>query len=440
MNDTNNLNVTHLYVENINMLSSEEVNNISNGSIIFNAVNDDLYIKFNDTLTKILDKDLSELNNKLNNNIKKEIDPVLGIVMTGEFDSDGAVLEWVDRNFNKVEGLTAKNYFDKHPSFKFEDLFIGTDEMVRIPLCYWWKGYVPRGEFKDKWCMMISPIKDPGIEGITFIPNYSVYAIPSPGVFRPEYLTKSFAISKYSVRVDSNEVPHSTVSINSLNGIIPDARVMSYNDVLRYLQNKEKSFHLQTYQEYQEILARMVLEFKTFKIDLTTDYNKTFYRGIADINPNGWFTMTVGVTFYDGLYIPKYNESDESHGYYVLRKENNYEYKKINFEGIDDVKKPTHYPTELLTHADIDEYQSLVYTFFPKSTTKTVSNPNTNVVITNPLSLPKNDTDSDLRLVWRLYNPYGTVYDSENSLFLTYFLKNDETNSYASFRFTYMSD
>lgn len=196
----------------------------------------------------------------------------IGVVLTGRYNSDGAELAYIDKYFNEV--TPTSSFFDYHEAWNFTEAIFGYDEYIRIPLCYWYKGPAPSGTYKGKYCMILGMSAD-AVPGVTMKPNYVAFKLFTN-------LFNCFYFSKYRVR-NYNGMPCSTnPSAQPINQVSHQTAIES----LRYKGNTSEQVHLTTVQEHHEILARQVIEKKTFapvpKYKNVSDRTYSTYRGIKE--------------------------------------------------------------------------------------------------------------------------------------------------------------
>lgn len=188
---------------------------------------------------------------------------IIGVCTTGEYTEDGAVLVWIDKDFNIIDELP-ENYFDTHPSYQFKDTTFGQDEFVKIPLAYWKRGTVPAGkDLEGEWYMMMSP--EPYDD---FKPNYVAFMDNST-------LKDAFYWSKYRASQNGQAAASNGEGSSWVNISIDDAELAC--------QRMGAEYHVGTAQQYHELLARWVIEKMTFNLvpELArTAYNSNVWRGI----------------------------------------------------------------------------------------------------------------------------------------------------------------
>jgi hypothetical protein len=192
---------------------------------------------------------------------------VIGVVDTGVRNSDGAVLAWIDEDFNVIGSLPG-GYFDSHPSFNFADVLSGAnnDAYVRVPIAYWKRGVVPGGKtYAGNWYMMMSSEERDGF-------GYNGVAFNLSGVKKDAFL-----FGKYRAHNRSGTTP------GSASGTTPWASV-SFTNADAYCKALGGGAHMTTLQEFHEILARAVIEKKTFQLwNETERASHMEYRGTVDI-------------------------------------------------------------------------------------------------------------------------------------------------------------
>lgn len=204
---------------------------------------------------------------------------IIGVVDTGERTVDGAVLEYIDKDFNIIQNLQP-NYFDNHASYKFTETMIGNDVFIKIPIAYWRRGLVPSGyDLSGKWYMMIAPAPF-----TDFLPNQQAFNYNS---FRKD----AFYFAKYRAGWDA---------ANNKITSQPDTRFygnMTFNNFKAQAQTSGDGYMMQSIFHFHEIMARMVIEKKTFNIspsENSINENLCQYRGIEHLFFSGFHPVVGG--------------------------------------------------------------------------------------------------------------------------------------------------
>ncbi len=198
----------------------------------------------------------------------------IGVQDTGVRGTDGAVLRQVMLTSDPIYGrLRVVNmpieYFDTHPSFKFPDWTDTSGNVFcAIPRCWWWRGDMPDaidGE-TPRWTLLLSPVARD-----SFTSN--------PGAFsRSGAWIDKYYYGKYrGYNAGSSKV-------GSKPGQTPWASV-SFDNYRTYCANNGTGYHMISLFEWHEILARALIEKKTFQ--LVPEASRVtpalcVYRGIND--------------------------------------------------------------------------------------------------------------------------------------------------------------
>jgi hypothetical protein len=205
---------------------------------------------------------------------------VIGVAVCGEPNGGGAPLVWIDEDFNVISELPS-DYFDKHPSFIFPHVIIEGNHFRSIPVAYWKRGTVPEGKPNaGNWFMMLSDTPRDGFSanGAAFKKN---------GVLKDCFLYGAYRARNNNGVPGSmpNEAHWGDVSFQKFKGC-----AASIGD----------GYHMVTLQEFHEILARAVVEKKTFNLwraskRLNREANN--YRGIEEMAYHGdtWCEWRDGV-------------------------------------------------------------------------------------------------------------------------------------------------
>lgn len=208
---------------------------------------------------------------------------VIGVVDTGVRNENGAVLEWIDEDFNIISELP-ENFFDTHVTWNFQpELLYEHGNFIKIPRAYTRRGVVPNGKpYAGNFFMMISP---------TLIEGFS----PNIAFKRNGEVKDSFYISAYRAYNMGNNLPGSESGKNVWTSLSPQLAT-------QYTEALDGDYHVTSYQEWCEICTRAIIEKKTFKIIPQSDQSsrdKCVYRGINDFCYNdkntGTYEMLTGI-------------------------------------------------------------------------------------------------------------------------------------------------
>ena len=211
----------------------------------------------------------------------------IGVQDTGTRGVNGAGLRHVILSGAGVKEVTLSTvFFDNHPSYQFPDWTDAAGNVFcTIPRAYWWRGTMPDttdGE-TPRWTMLLSPVPR---EGFT----------SNPGAFsRSGSWIDKYYYGKYrGYNAGSSKV-------GSKPGQTPWASV-SFDNYRTYCANNGTGYHMVSLFEWHEILARAVIERKTFQ--LVPDASRVtpalcVYRGINDFAYGP--TTGVYVEWMDGI-------------------------------------------------------------------------------------------------------------------------------------------
>lgn len=198
----------------------------------------------------------------------------IGVQDTGGRGTDGAVLRQVmltgDLTYGHLREVSMPtSYFDAHPSYQFPDWTDASDNVFcKIPRAWWWRGNMP--DVSDgttpRWTMLLSPVPRDGFAS-------------NPGAFRRSGVwLDQYYYGKYrGYNAGSSKV-------GSKPGQPPWSSV-SFNNFRTYCANNGADYHMVSLFEWHEILARCVIERKTFQLVPEADRATPalcVYRGISD--------------------------------------------------------------------------------------------------------------------------------------------------------------
>lgn len=183
-------------------------------------------------------------------------DPI-GIVDTGARTQNGAVLAYIDEDFNIIEQLPDDWNWDEHPAFNFERVVDDNgDYYQRIPLAYRKRGKVPAGKpYAGNYYELLCTTAKPGFS-------------PSPAFMKAGQVVDHFDIATYRACRVGNKAgsrPSTTPWVNVTHPIAVSACAAAGDGC-----------HMLSIQEHQEICFRAVVEKKTFELR-----NFSGYRGIS---------------------------------------------------------------------------------------------------------------------------------------------------------------
>lgn len=195
---------------------------------------------------------------------------IIGVQDTGARGTDGATLKQVAYIGGGLREVTlATAFFDSHPSYQFPDWTDASGNVFcKIPRAWWWRGNMP--DVSDgttpRWTMLLSSVPR---EGFASNPG----AFSRSGVWLDQYYYGKYR----GYNAGSSKV-------GSKAGQTPWASV-SFNNFRTYCANNGADYHMGSLFEWHEILARCVIERKTFQ--LVPEGSRAtpalcVYRGIND--------------------------------------------------------------------------------------------------------------------------------------------------------------
>ena len=236
---------------------------------------------------------------------------ILGVQDTGLRGADGAGLIQVRVADGKLYPTIINESNLQHPSFHFPEFTDAGGNVFReIPIAYWWRGDLP--DFYDgttpRWTMLMSDTA-----GTVTINGVSCTFTASAGAFKRSgaWLTK-FYYGKYRGSDDSGTKIASKPVQTHLGSV-------SFANWQTRCAAVGTGYHMVSLFEWQEILARMVVEKKTFQLfpeSVRATQALCRWRGIEDMAYSG----TVYVEWMDGVRTDangKYELWSEAGGSYV---------------------------------------------------------------------------------------------------------------------------
>jgi len=217
----------------------------------------------------------------------------IGVQDTGGRGTDGAVLRQVmltgDVTYGHLREVSMPtSYFDYHPSYQFPDWTDASGNVFcTIPRAYWWRGNMPdvADGTTPRWTMLLSSVPR---EGFASNPG----AFSKGGVWLDKYYYGKYR----GYNAGSSKV-------GSKAGQSPWASV-SFNNYRTYCANNGTGYHMVSLFEWHEILARAVIERKTFQLVPEADRITPalcVYRGINDFAYGP--TSGVYAEWMDGIWI-----------------------------------------------------------------------------------------------------------------------------------------
>ena len=194
----------------------------------------------------------------------------IGVQDTGTRGTDGAGLRQVILTGSGLkEVILSTVFFDAHPSYQFPDWTDASDNVFcTIPRAWWWRGNMPdvADGTTPRWTMLLSPVPREGFAS-------------NPGAFsRSGAWLNQYYYGKYrGYNAGSSKV-------GSKPGQSPWASV-SFDNFRTYCANNGTGYHMVSLFEWHEILARALVEKKTFQLVPEADRITPalcVYRGIND--------------------------------------------------------------------------------------------------------------------------------------------------------------
>lgn len=236
---------------------------------------------------------------------------VTGVQDTGARSSDGATLKQVRFDGSGiVEATLATAYFDAHPLYQFPDWTdAASNVFCTIPIAYWWRGNLPdvANGTTPRWTMLLST--RPGTVNIN---GTSCTFTANPGAFK---LSGAWLPQFYHGKYRGYNAGSSKVGSKS--GQTAWGGV-SFDNFRTYCANNGTGYHMRSLFEWHEILARMVVEKKTFQLfpeSIRATQAACKWRGIEDMAYHG----TIFAEWMDGIRTDasgKYEAWDQANGTY----------------------------------------------------------------------------------------------------------------------------
>lgn len=208
---------------------------------------------------------------------------IIGVQDTGGRGVNGATLKQVSTGEVFVAGdsgiiaeaTLAASYFDEHPSYAFEETTDAEGNVFcALPRAYWWRGNLPdiTDGTTSRWTMLLSPtpvtITLHGVECV-FAANQYVYK-------SGESWLDSVAIGKYR----GHNAGDGKIGSKPLTTVLGN---VTFTDYQTQCAANGEGYHMVSLFEWQELLARAVIEKSTFQLvpeASRTNLNDCIYRGI----------------------------------------------------------------------------------------------------------------------------------------------------------------
>jgi len=218
---------------------------------------------------------------------------IIGVQDTGARSSNGATLKQVRYNGSGIVETTLETaYFDAHPLYQFPDWTdAASNVFCTIPIAYWWRGNLPdvANGTTPRWTMLLST--RPGTVNIN---GTSCTFTANPGAFK---LSGAWLPQFYYGKYRGHNAGSSKVGSKS--GQTAWGNV-SFNNFRTYCANNGTGYHMGSLFEWHEVLARMVVEKKTFQLfpeAIRQTQSSCKWRGIEDMAYHG----AIYVEWMDGI-------------------------------------------------------------------------------------------------------------------------------------------
>ena len=236
---------------------------------------------------------------------------VIGVQDTGARGTDGATLRHVVVAGGRVAGATLDtDVFDAHPSFQFPE-WVDTSGNVfcRVPIAYWWRGNLPDAVdgTTPRWTMLLSATSQ-----TKTINGTSCVFAANPGAFK---LADAWLAQFYYGKYRGHDAGSSKVGSKAGQAHLGN---VSFDNFRTYCGNVGTNYHMGSLFEWHEILARMVVEKKTFQLfpeGIRQTQPACRWRGIEDMAFHG----TVYAEWMDGIRTDasgNYEAWDQANGTY----------------------------------------------------------------------------------------------------------------------------
>jgi len=212
---------------------------------------------------------------------------IIGVQDTGARGTDGATLRQVALLNGALQEVTlATAFFDVHPSYQFPDWTDASGNVFcTIPRAYWWRGTMPdtTDGTTPRWTMLLSPVPREGFAS-------------NPGAFsRSGAWLNQYYYGKYRGYNAGSSKVGSKAGQTAWGDV-------SFDNFRTYCANNGTGYHMVSLFEWHEILARCVIERKTFQLVPEADRVTPalcVYRGINDFAYGP--TTGVYVEWMDGI-------------------------------------------------------------------------------------------------------------------------------------------
>lgn len=219
-----------------------------------------------------------------------ERDTIIGVQDTGARSSNGAGLVQVAYGDGTIAQTTLGTaYFDAHPAYRFPEFIYGGNYFRRIPITYWWRGNLPSVSdgTTPRWTMLMST--KPGT--VTIHGVMCEFKANSGAFKRNGEWMNQFYFGTYRAH-NNGGVPGSVAGQTHWGSV-------SFDAFKAAAEGMGDGHHMVSLFEWHEILARMVVEKKTFQLfpeSIRTTQASCQWRGIQDMAYSG----TVYAEWMDG--------------------------------------------------------------------------------------------------------------------------------------------
>ena len=262
-------------------------------------------------MLRALDHGILTVTDQYRRAIERTSFDVIGVQDTGERGLNGATLRHVVVAGGKVTVATLDtDVLDAHPSFQFPEWVDASGNVFcRVPIAYWWRGNLPdtADGTTPRWTMLLSATSQ-----TKTINGTSCTFAANPGAFK---LSDAWLAQFYFGKYRGHDAGSS--KIGSKAGQLHKGSA-SFDNYRTYCANNGTGYHMQSLFEWHEILARMVVEKKTFQLfpeAIRETQPACKWRGIEDMAYHG----TVYAEWMDGIRTDasgNYEAWDQANGTY----------------------------------------------------------------------------------------------------------------------------
>lgn len=236
---------------------------------------------------------------------------VVGVQDTGARGTDGATLRHVVVAGGRVVGATLDtDVFDAHPSFQFPEWVDASGNVFcRVPVAYWWRGNLPDAVdgTTPRWTMLLSVTAQTKV-----INGTSCVFVANTGAFK---LSGAWLPQFYYGKYRGHDAGSSKIGSKAGQAHLGN---VSFDNFRTYCANVGTNYHMGSLFEWHELLARMVVEKKTFQLfpeAIRQTQPACRWRGIEDMAYHG----TIYAEWMDGIRTDAtgaYEAWDQANGTY----------------------------------------------------------------------------------------------------------------------------